>query len=257
MCLEIVVEIVAYGGAFDENGAQGDGREIDLYGESRCRTGIGDTAGDVEVAGGHEGAFAMDLFLFGSGLVTVCQLAAEFEHGTVRPVFGEVERRGCFDPEFVLIFEPHAGTRSRAVFVGRFDLHAVVSEFGADFRIDGEFLFFEDMVEVEGSDRCNGVVTARHIDPRFIERGQCSLQGCGDFEVIAFFAYCGAFGAVFCQRKGVAFDLLRADRIGEIDTFGSGLHAVDRDLCGGGKCEEHHGGQHGQRELIHGKLSSE
>ena len=186
----------------------------------------------------------MLLLLLGARFVTVDKLAAELERGAVRPVLRHFERRIHPDDELVLILEPYAfavhdlvtalvdhrlAVRSHAL---RLDLHAVVAQLGIELGFDGKEVLLEDMPQVEGRHQRNGVVTARHRDPRVVVRGKRALHPAVEFEVVALLADRGTLGTVAGAAEiTLCIDRRGADFVFEDSFRGVGLDFVDRDLC--------------------------
>ena len=104
----------------------------------------------------------------------VDELAAEIQDRTVRPVVGHLERRGDGNHEFVLVFEPDTLAVgvfvAFVIFLGRFDLHAVVAELGIELGFEREEVLREEVAQPENRRQGNGVVTARDRDPRVVVR---------------------------------------------------------------------------------------
>ena len=62
------------------------------------------------------------------------------------------------------------------------------------------------MAQPENRRQGNGVVTARHRDPRVVVRGKRALHPAVEFEVVALLADCGALGLVTGQAEIVHID---------------------------------------------------
>ena len=150
----------------------------------------------------------MLLFLLRARFIAVDELAAEVQDRTVGPVFGHLERRGDRDHEFVLILEPDALAVHNVVAVVidhrlavgietlRLHLHPVIAQLGTELGFDGEKILGENMAQADHRRKRDGVVTARHRDPRVVVRGKRALHPAVEFEVVALLADRGALGLV-------------------------------------------------------------
>ena len=121
----------------------------------------------------------MLLLLFRTRFVPVDELAAEIQDRTVRPVVGHLERRGDGNHEFVLVFEPDTLAVgvfvAFVIFLGRFDLHAVVAELGIELGFEREEVLREEVAQPEN--RRQGNLLWKHI--RTGEE-RCQLGHCKD-----------------------------------------------------------------------------
>ena len=187
--------VVAYPLALDEHGTHGHRREVDRDRELGVGRLVGQTERHVEVTRREERTLQVLAFLLRSREVAVRELAPELDDRTVGPVLGQLERRGHRDRDLVLVLEPDADALRVPFVVRLIDLHAVGAVAGIDRRGDGKEILGKGMAQVERCQQRDGVVTARHLHPALVVRGQRTVQSGTDLQVVALLADCGARGA--------------------------------------------------------------
>ena len=195
--------------ALGEGGVERQRREVDDDGKLLDRTVVGETERNIQITRGHEGAFQVLALLLRTRYIAVHELAAEFEDRTVGPVLRHLEGRGDRNVEFVLVLEPDAVAVGRTVVVGRLDPHPVVAHLGVENRLYREEILREGMLQEKRRRQRDGVVTARHGDPRIVVRGERSLQVGLYLQVVALLPDRRPLGLVTGQAEIIDFSRSR------------------------------------------------
>ena len=244
--------VAANRGVLDEYGTHGHRRNVDRYGELRVRAGIGQTQRYVEVTRCHEAALQPRALLLGARLVAIDKLAAELDRRSVRPVLGQLERRGRRDEKLVLRLEPDPFAGRLPGVVRRLHLDPVVSEIGVEARLDREEVLLENMPQAERRGLGDRVVTARNGDPRIVVRRDGPLQFPSDLEVVALLADRGALGPVAGPAEVFGIDARRFHLVAETHPVRPHGGLVDRDLRRGcTPCQQRRHHREKQGNLFH------
>jgi len=125
--------------------------------------------------------------------------------------------------------EPHAIAAGAVVGLG-LDLHAVVAELGDELGLDREEVLREGVVQKKTGHQRDGVVAARHLDPRIVVRGERSLQTAAELQLVALLADGGALGTVAGEVEILHLHGDRPDRIVESHLVLPHVDLVDRKL---------------------------